>query len=145
MVKEETIVDKKTGENVDPDREIILRKAILAESGDSLRVEEFNEEEKLHGIQKGWFDDGKLQYEFTYRDGKPHGSIKEYYASGAIMLDIFYHHVGAKSLEVQRGTYYREDGKNWEFSAADGKDKKKKVVEIEDGSYFKKYLAQHKK
>jgi antitoxin component YwqK of YwqJK toxin-antitoxin module len=43
-----------------------------------------------NGLCKGWYANGKLWYEYAYKDGQLDGEYKQWYASGKLMINCTY-------------------------------------------------------
>lgn len=61
---------------------------------------------KINGIVKEYYEDGKLRYEFPYKDGKENGIKKWYYKSGKLesnqypkLMEIFLDQVERKKVK----------------------------------------------
>jgi YD repeat-containing protein len=126
----------------DYNKSVMVERMSFYETGDTMRIDRFNEQNKRHGYQVGWYSDGKKQYEYHYNNGSVQGSVKEWYPTGQIMLDHKYSsNGGAPSL--QEGIYYTDKAKDYPYSAADGK-KKKVMEDIDAMSYFTKFWQENK-
>jgi antitoxin component YwqK of YwqJK toxin-antitoxin module len=127
----------------DLEKSVVIEKITFFETGDTNRIDRFNEAGKRHGNQEGWFADGKKQYVFHYKDGSVQGSVKEWYATGQIMLDHKYSSVSGGAPSLQEGIYYSDKAKDYPYNAADGK-KKKVMEEIDALCYFNKFWQENK-
>ena len=105
-----------------------------------MRVDRFNNQGKRHGIQAGWFNDGKPQLSIEYLDGYPSGKVKEWYPDGSPMLDYRVRTAANGTVELLEGTAYSEKGKAFTFNVSEGKDPKKQMTEIEALSYYKRFV-----
>lgn len=117
----------------------LLKQTTYLESGENKQVDSYDRDGKREGAQMGWHDNGQKHYMYTYVKGRPEGSIKEWYADGQIMLDLNYKNYANRKWEVETGSYYTDKGKEYTYAQADGKEKKKKVVEIEVLSNFTQF------
>lgn len=52
--------------------------------------EVFSIEEKKHGTQKQWFENGQLEKELNYANGKPNGTMKRWYKNGQLAMEANY-------------------------------------------------------
>jgi uncharacterized protein len=125
------------------DDAVLVEKMTFYETGDTMRIDRFNNEGKRHGYQVGWYSDGKKQYEYHYNNGGVQGAVKEWYPTGQIMLDHKYSSVSGGTPSLQEGIYYTDKGKDYPYSAADGK-KKNAMEDIDAISYFTKFWQQNK-
>ncbi len=114
----------------------------LTDQGDSLVVDRYNKNGQRDGIQEGWYPKGgNKRYSIHFLEGRVQGSVKEWYPSGSLKLDHKYHSdQGGGPFRLVEGTYYNEKGKDFTWNAAEGKDKKKVMLEIEDGAYFFEFM-----
>lgn len=116
----------------------------FTEGGDTLMIDRFDREGKRDGYQEGWYADGAKRYSYHYLNGRLQGSAKEWYADGTLMLDHKYaSSPGGGEPKLTEGIYYNEKGKDYEFVAADGKDKKKAMLEIEVASHLVEFIKMH--
>ena len=69
--------------------------------------------------------------------------MKEWYATGQIMLDHKYSSVSGGAPSLQEGIYYSDKAKDYPYNAADGK-KKKAMEEIDLLCYFTKFWQENK-
>lgn len=134
---------KVDGKSCKMDDMVVLKRTEYRESGDKVSVESFNEEGIIDGVQEGWYNNGKKKFEYTYKNGKPEGAIKEWYDTGQAMLDLTYHVVDGRIVELKSGTIYTDNGKDYFYEQSEGKDMKKKAQEVFDLSFWKKYMAEH--
>ena len=49
-----------------------------------------NDEGKLHGNCKGWYENGVLNYDHNYKNGKLHGNYKKWRENGELRCDANY-------------------------------------------------------
>jgi antitoxin component YwqK of YwqJK toxin-antitoxin module len=126
----------------DYNKSLVIAKVSFFENGDTMRVDQFGEDGKRDGYQKGWYPDGKPQYSYHYQKGGVQGSVKEWYPTGQLMLDHRYSTVGGTPT-LQEGTYYTDKAKDYPYTAADGK-KKKVMEEIDAISHFSKFWQENK-
>lgn len=116
----------------------------FSETGDSLMLERFDEKAKLDGDQEGWYANGNKKYVYHYLNGRLQGTAKEWYTNGSLKMDHKYAStVGGGSPKLTEGVYYNEKGKSYEYSAADGKSKKKAMLEIEVASHLTEFIKMH--
>lgn len=47
-------------------------------------------DDKCHGINKGWYENGQLEYEWPYQSGKEHGICKRWYENGKLECEWLY-------------------------------------------------------
>ncbi len=108
-------------------------------------IERWNTAGKLHGAQESWTPDGKQVYVYTYNDGLPEGAVKEWYAAtNTPMLDLMYViGVDGHLSEIDRGTFYTDNGKDLVYSKAEDKALSKRQQEIYDLSGWKKFREGH--
>ncbi|MFN8393617.1 MAG: hypothetical protein U0176_02985 [Bacteroidia bacterium] len=126
----------------DNDKSLTLKVITFFETGDTARIDRYNKASKRDGYQEGWFADGKKQYAYHYANGGVQGSVKEWYATGQLMLDHKYsNNAGTPSL--LEGVYYTDKAKDYPYNAADGK-KKKAMEEIDAICYFTKFWQENK-
>lgn len=113
----------------------------LTETGDSLTVDRYNRDGKRNGYQDGWFPKGgKKRYSIHFLDGRVQGTVKEWYPTGEPRFVHKYQSDAAGPYRLIEGTYYNDKGKEYTWVAADGKDKKKAVLEIETNAYFFEFM-----
>ena len=55
-----------------------------------LKYEWLYQNGKRHGICKGWYKNGQPYYEYLYQDGKVHGVRKIWYKSGELECKYYY-------------------------------------------------------
>lgn len=120
---------------------VMVAKVVFFESGDTLNISEYDMDGKRKGYQKGWFSDGKKQYEYHYVNGMPQGTVLEWYPTGEKMLDLKVNTTGGSPSTVS-GTYWSEKGKDYEY--AQGDKMKKAIVEIDAASYFARFWQENK-
>jgi antitoxin component YwqK of YwqJK toxin-antitoxin module len=124
------------------DKVQVLEKITFYEGGDTAKIDRYNLEGKPDENQEGWFNDGKKQYVYHYKNGSVQGSVKEWYPSGQIMLDHKYTTQNGNPSLVE-GIYYTEKAKDYPYLASDGK-KKKVMEEIDLICYFLKFAGENK-
>ena len=68
--------------------------------------------EKIHGLNRGWYEDGTIGFEYSYKNGKEDGKWIEWYSNGQKSIEgtmkngkrdglwIHYWDDGKKGLEV---------------------------------------------
>ncbi len=120
---------------------VMVAKVVFFESGDTLNISEYGMDGKRKGFQKGWFSDGKKQYEYHYVKGMPQGTVKEWYPTGEPMLDLKVSTTGGSPSTVS-GVYTSVKGKAYEYEQGDKM--KKAVVEVDGASYFKRFWQENK-
>ena len=49
-----------------------------------INYEENYKDGKRHGLYKRWYENGQVMYEYNYKDGKHHGLYKRWYDNGQI-------------------------------------------------------------
>lgn len=123
------------------DENVVIEVVNFFEGGDTMNVSHFDMDAKRQGYQKGWFSDGKMQYEYHYDKGMPQGTVREWYPSAQIMLDLKVSSEGG-TPSVVSGIYYSEKAKDYEFEQGDKK--KKAIEEIEAASYFVRFWQENK-
>ena len=113
----------------------------LTEAGDSITVDRYNREGKRDGYQDGWYPKGgKKRYSIHFLEGRVQGTVKEWYPDGTLKMDCKYASSVGGPYKLTEGIFYNEKGKDYEWTAADGKDKKKSILEIETGAYFFEFM-----
>ncbi len=126
----------------DYNKMVVVEKTTFYENGDTLRIDRFGSDGKRDGFQVGWFPDGKQQYAYHYQKGNVQGSVKEWYATGQIMLDHRYS-AAAGIPTLQEGIYYSDKAKEYPYNISEGK-KKKAMEEIDLACYFNKFWQENK-
>ncbi len=58
----------------------------------------YNKDSRIHGVKRTFYDNGQLESEAKYENGKMEGPYKEYYENGQIRADAVY------KDNVQKGT-----------------------------------------
>lgn len=134
---------KVNGKPCNMDEKIMQKRIEYRESGDKVTVETFDEAGIIDGVQEGWYNNGTKRYEFTYKAGKPEGSVKEWYDTGQIKLDLQYQFVDGRVVELKSGKFFSDNGKETEYLQSEGKELKKKAQEVLDLSYWKEYMGKH--
>lgn len=124
-------------------KSVVLEKISLQETGDTTRIDRFNADGKRHGKQEGWYSDGKRHYSYNFTEGRCQGRVKEWYPTGEVMMDHKYKSALGGPPKLVEGTYYNEKGKDYYFNDTSGKSKKKAMLEIENASYFVKFIAEN--
>jgi antitoxin component YwqK of YwqJK toxin-antitoxin module len=130
--------------NADYEQSIVLEKVELAENGDSLRVDRYNQAGKRDGYQSLWFQGGKKQLEIHYFEGRAQGTVKEWYANGSPMLDYKVASAVGGPVHLVEGKAYSDKGKAISFNEAEDKEPKKSILEIEANSAFRKFVEANK-
>lgn len=126
----------------DYDKSVVLEKVTMYETGDTMRIDRYDAEGRRNGMQLGWFNDGKKQYEYHFQEGRAQGTVKEWYAVGLPMLDYKVHSAVGGPWHLMEGTAYSDKGKEYAYKDGEGKEKKKQMVEIEGGSYFVRFVGE---
>jgi|GEM_PF-7092295 len=112
--------------------------------GDSALIERFASNGSLSGDQVGWYPKSNVKrYSIHFFEGRVQGTVKEWYPDGSIKLNHKYQSDVAGPYRLVEGSYFSEKGKEYKFVAADGKDKKKQMIEIESNCYFFDYMKEH--
>ena len=70
-----------------------------------LQYERPHHEGQLHGIMKWWYKDGRLWSEFSYHEGQRHGEFKSWYNDGQSIYKIYYLY----NNQVTREEYRRHE------------------------------------
>jgi antitoxin component YwqK of YwqJK toxin-antitoxin module len=126
------------------DEKIVLESIWFYESGDSMRVDRWDEKGERHGYQEGWYETGKKKYYFHYNNGGVQGTVREWYPDGSPMIDHKYKSAQGGPPKLVEGTYWNEKGKDYFFSDSSGKTKKKAMVEIDGVCYFWRFIEEIK-
>ena len=115
------------------------------EKNDTVKLETYKDD-KLNGIKKDFFENGKVKRVVNYKDGLPDGKHKQYDEDGKLAVDIGFKE--GKNHGVW--TYYFEDGKtantqNWNKGVKNGEfktmDDKGLILKQE---FFKKGIPEGK-
>jgi antitoxin component YwqK of YwqJK toxin-antitoxin module len=126
------------------DPQIVLEQVTLSENGDSLRLDRYNLNGKRAGFQVGWFPDGKKQYEYHFLEGRAQGTIREWHPGGAPMLDFKVASAVGGPAHLVEGKAFSDKGKEYTFNEAEDKEPKKAIVEIDQASFFRKFIEANK-
>ena len=121
----------------------LLKQSTFLESGENKQVDSYDRDGKRDGVQLGWHDNGQKHYMYTYVEGRPEGDVKEWYSDGQIMMDLKYKNYANRKWEVETGKYYSDKGKEYSYAQAEGKEKKKKILEIEVLSNFSQFRQKY--
>ena len=57
---------------------------------ESYKVKQTFKDNVQEGLQKDYFEDGKVKYELPYKNGKPEGTAKEFYPNGKLFVEATY-------------------------------------------------------
>jgi antitoxin component YwqK of YwqJK toxin-antitoxin module len=128
--------------SADYSKSVVTERVTFFENGDTLRIDRYGADGKRDGYQVGWFPGGKQQYAYHYQKGNVQGNVKEWYATGQLMLDHRYTTVGGTPT-LQEGIYYTDKAKDYPYNVADGK-KKKAMEEIDLICNFTKFWQENK-
>lgn len=59
--------------------------------GNLKREYPFNNNGRLHGLCRKWYDNGQLEYEHTYKNGERHKLYREWYKNGSLRFEKYYY------------------------------------------------------
>lgn len=120
----------------------------------------------MDGKQEGWYENGQQRYAYDYNEGCLEGETKEWRSDGSQIYIAAYRHnrTWAKAYQgeqcatiCENGTWYKADGKAYEYtlewapksytkaqetgdySFLEAKEKPKKVIEIDAEAYLTKF------
>lgn len=71
--------------------------------GIRILMENFNRYGRLHGTCQKWYEDGQLEEDFTFVDGKPHGMAFKYMDTGIVSF-VFDHGTPVQMAEYRMAT-----------------------------------------
>jgi antitoxin component YwqK of YwqJK toxin-antitoxin module len=89
---------------------LIASSALFSQEGE---INQFDSNGKQTGFWKKYYENGKIKYEGTFKEGKPVGKMIRYFPEGAISAELFFSEDGITS----HATLYYLSGKK----AAEGK------------------------